>query len=219
MHRMNSRYRFVLAVTALSCLVASTGCVGAIAQALYMWKGITVPAEYSGLEDKRVAVVCVSSEASFGPTSTASRLARTVGKLLQLNGDDISVISSQEVSDWIDKNNWDEIDYVEIGRGVNAEMVVAIDLRDYRLREGQTLLQGRASATITVYDMTRKGEDVFKSHVDDYSFPRNGYPTTEMSESRFDRIYLGVLAQQIARKFYESDAVNDYARDPATLTY
>lgn len=217
MHSMKSRYHLVLLVAALACLTVSTGCVGAVAQALYMWKGITLPAEYNGLKNKRVAVVCVSSEASFGPAATSSRLASTVSRLLEMNVDKIAVVRQDEVTDWIDRNNWDEVDYLEIGRGVNAEMLVAIDLRDYRLREGATLLQGRGSATITVYDITRGGDPAFKSHIDDYHFPRNGYSTTDMSESRFDRIYLGVLAEQIARKFYESSAVNDYARDPATL--
>jgi len=218
MHLIDTRTRWAVAAVVLTLLATSTGCVGAVAQALYMWKGITLPAEYNGLKEKRVAVVCVSNEASYGSNSTASQLARTVGKLLELHVDEMTLIPHTEVSDWIDKNNWDEVDYLEIGRGVNAEMLVAIDLRDYRIREGATLLRGKASASITVFDITRNGEDVFKSYLDD-TFPRNGYPTTEMSESRFDRIFLTVVAEQIARKFYESNAVNDYARDPATLGY
>ena len=219
MHRMTARYRVSLTLIALLLLTASTGCVGAVAHALYMWKGITLPAEYTGLKGNRVAVVCVSSEASFGAGSTASRLARNVSKMIEINGEKVTMIRPDEVADWIDKNNWDEVDYLEIGRGVNAEKLIAIDLRDYRLREGATLLQGRASVTITVYDVTRGGDEVFRAHIDDYSFPRNGYPTTEMSESRFDRIYIGVIAEQIARKFYESSAVNDFARDPAALAF
>ena len=217
MLRNDTRIRWAVAIMALACVTASTGCVGAVAQALYMWKGITLPAEYEGLE-QRVAVVCVSNEASYGANSTASRLARNVSRLLEMHVDEIEMIRHDEVSDWIDKNNWDEVDYLEIGRGVNAEKLVAIDLREYRIREGSTLLRGRASATITVYDVAKSGQEVYRSHLDD-TFPRNGYPTTEMSETRFDRIYVTMLASQIARKFYESDAVNDYAPDPASLGY
>ena len=218
MLRTHSRIRWAMTITALICMTASTGCVGAVAQALYMWKGITLPAEYEGLQEQRVAVVCVSNEASYGSSSTASRLARNVSRLLEMHVKKIDMIRHEEVSDWIDKNNWDEVDYLEIGRGVNAQKLVAIDLREYRIREGATLLRGRASATITVYDISKNGREVYKSHLDD-TFPRNGYPTTEMSETRFDRIYVTMLASQIARKFYESDAVSDYAPDPASIGY
>ena len=48
-------------------LIGSTGCIGAMAQLLYVIKGHKSPADFAGLEGKRVAVVVVSDASAYGP--------------------------------------------------------------------------------------------------------------------------------------------------------
>ena len=60
----------------LATTVCMTGCVGATAQLLYMFQGVVVDAEFKGLKNKRVAVVCVSASPTFGRDTTSEMLAR-----------------------------------------------------------------------------------------------------------------------------------------------
>jgi len=49
-----------------SALLVFPGC-GAMAQLMYVLKGHNVPAEFQGLEGKKIAVVCVSDASAYGP--------------------------------------------------------------------------------------------------------------------------------------------------------
>ncbi len=62
--------------------------------------------------------------------------------------------------EWADENNWDE--YVEIGKALNADMVVGLDLEEFSLYQGQTLYQGKANIKIPVYDVAQGKEPVFE---------------------------------------------------------
>ena len=100
------------------------------------------------------------------------------------------MIPPDDVADWIDSNDWNQMDYREIGRGVNADMVLGIDVGDLRLHEGQTLYQGRVTLTITVYDMQDDGKVAFRRTMPDFTFPQNGpRHATEMTEARFRAVY------------------------------
>lgn len=177
-----------------------------------------VPAEFAGLHGKRVAVVCVSESASLGPGTDTLLLAREVGSLLANNVKGIEVVRPEEIADWIDRNDWDEIDFQEAGRGVRADMVVATELSGFGLYEGKTLYKGRANLTVRVFDLTAEGREVFRRNLPELTFPVNGaYPATEMSEPKFRRAFLQVLAQRVARFFYEYEAKEHFSRDPAFI--
>ncbi len=201
-------------LVAASFLVASSGCVGLVANLMNVAHGNLVPAQFKGLEERRVAVVCVSNSEAFGPTSASVALSKQVGKLLEQNVREISLIDPQAVADWIDENGWDYMDYVALGKGVDAEMLVAIDLDGFSLHEGRTLYKGRAEVSITVYDLLQSGKEVFATIPPQIQYPRNsGYHTTDLSEAAFRRQFLTIVSSQIARHFYAYDAKEDYARD------
>jgi len=220
-----SPYRFPSAriVLATGFVLLATmfnlGCIGLTAQLLHAINGgHKIKAKYPGLEGKRVAVVCVSNTSSYGPNSVGRMLEREVVSILRENGDDIDVSHQDEVADWIDNNDWDQMDYREIGRGVGVDMVLAIDLSGISLHEGRTLYRGRADAAVTVYDMTDDGKIAFREEIDDFVFPRNGpRPTTELSEGRFRHLFVVVLAQQIAKHFYDYHIEDDFATDALSL--
>lgn len=223
MHILNHRVPrigalLLLAAVALT-VVALPGCAGFMSHMAYVLKGgHAVPAEFEGLQAKRVAVVCVSNDSVYGPNSVSSILEHSVGTLLKQNVEDIDLIHREDVADWIDTHDWDQVNYREIGRGLNAEMVVAIDLDGFRLHEGRTLYKGRADITVAVYDMTKGGEVVFRKSSPEYSFPENGARhSTEISETRFKRMFLMVLAQHVGKYFYEYYLEDDFARDALVL--
>jgi hypothetical protein len=212
--------RSFVSAAALMLLVLglASGCVGTLANLVHMANGNLVPARYAGLKEKRVAVVCVSDSESFGPSYASQTLAREVGKLIKINVPKVTVISSQAIANWIDRNNWDSLDYKAVGRGVNADMVVAIDLSSFSLHEGKTLYKGRAELRVVVHDMLNGGDEVFVYQPSEILFPENsGFHTTDMSEEDFRARFLSLLANRVARQFYASDVQEDFARDTTLI--
>lgn len=199
----------------LSCLLVlpAVGCASTLATALYVIKGTNVDAEYDGLKGKRVAVVCRQLASLQYRDSTVPReLATQVGNRLGANVSKITIIDQQDVAEWTDENAWEE--YTEIGKALEADMVVAIDLEDFKLHQGQTLYQGRANVQIKVYDIKDGNKQVFAKSPRPSIYPPNtGIPTSEKQESQFRREYVAVLAEEIARHFYDHDSRVNFALD------
>jgi len=193
-------------------LVPQTGCIGFASTLMYWIQGNKIDAKCTALENKRVAVVCVSG-AGAGPRDESEALTRQVGLLLQQNVKKIKLVRPEEVADWRDQNNWDQIDYRSIGRGVKADMVVAIDLSTFSIHDDPTLLRGRAKIKTAVYDMTDKGTCIFVDGPKEFIFPENGAQHVVENETNFKRIYLQMLAKDIAKKFYAYDKMDDIATE------
>ena len=214
--RCNRRLPLVLFV--LAAVAAIPVCQALLTQFGVMSGANLVPAEYAGLAEKRVAVVCVSESASYGIGIEAEVLARGVAALLKDRIEKTDVVRQDEIADWVDQNDWDEVDYREVGRGVKADRVLAIDLSNFRLYEGQSLYRGRANVKLTVLDMTDGGKEVFRRELPEIKFPVSGvYHSSETSENAFRKTFLKVIAEHVARYFYEYDLAERYSNDPASL--
>jgi len=211
--------RLFLFLALAATVAASGGCVGLTAQLMYWMKGGNkIEPEFQGMKEKRVAVVCVSNSSSYGPNTFCSLLERRVGMALAEQGEEIDVIPPDDVADWIDSNDWNQMDYRQIGRGVNADLVLGIDVGDLRLHEGQTLYQGHATLTVTVYDMQDDGRVAFRRTIPDFTFPQNGpRHATEMSEAKFRTLFIEVLSKQVAKYFCPYMFEDDFAKDAMTL--
>lgn len=208
-----TRLVFASSLLASLCL-CSTGC-SLFSQVNYWLNGYKVDAKFNGMEKKRVAVVCVSAD-SVGPSGEASSIANAVTTILARELKDTTFIKQAEIADWMDKNDWNQVDYCDVGRGVKADLVIAIDLRDYTTKEGQTLLRGKAELTINVHDV-RKNEVVYGPTDKRVVFPENGAKHITENEGNFRRLFIFQLAQQIAHDFYAYDRVDDFAKDSAVL--
>ena len=105
--------------------------------------------------------------------------------LLGTNVYKIKLIDQQDIDKWEDENNWEE--YWQIGKALNAEMVVGIDLDQFSLMQGQTLYQGRASIDVAVYDMGRASHrPVFQKALPQQMFPPNTpIPAADKSVAEF----------------------------------
>jgi hypothetical protein len=194
----------------------ATGCIGAVAQLLYLAQGEKVPAEFDGLKEKRVAVVCLSNSASAGPGSESDVVARLVSAMLSQEVKDIDVVHQDEVYDWMDNNNWDQTDYRQVGRGVKADMVVAVELSGLRLYEGSTLFKGRVNINTSVLDMSKNGQVVFRRESPDFAFPSTaGHHTADTSEARFRRVFLHEISKRVSRYFFAYDLIDTFGADAA----
>jgi len=125
------------ALATVMLLPAACGC-STLLTAAYLLQPADVPAEFTGLKGKHVAVVCRPIvELEFSDAGSARELASLVGMQVESKVRRARLISQQEVARWIDENSW--VDYPTLGKSLDADIVVAIDLEQFRLHEGSTL--------------------------------------------------------------------------------
>ena len=196
-------------------LIAATisGCTSAAANLLWVAGVENTPAKCKALEGRRVAVVCRSvSNLKYRTTFAARDLADSVGRLLKERVRKIELVDPREVARWTDENDWDEA--IEVGEAVDADVVVAIDLEQFSLFDGQTLYRGRANVVVSVYDLKKDREMVFQEYPPEVLYPPNtGVPISDKQESQFQREFVQVLGHRIARLFYPHDSNEFFASD------
>jgi hypothetical protein len=207
----------VFAFLAVAMVLATAPGCGMLPTIAYWVKGNKVPARFSGLKDKRVAVVCLDANSLKGPGSEADNIAKAVARSLGFNIPNIKLVRHSEVADWFDNHDQDVADYADIGRGVKADMVVGIDLESFSIHEGQTLLKGRAALVTRVYDMQRGGEVVYESPQREIAWPESGARHVTENEANFRVAFIQTLAMKISHEFYDYDAEEDYGLDAAFL--
>ena len=211
------RHWLVLSTLVVAVLLPSLGCRTGLMTVMYLWKGTDVDPDFAGLKGKKVAVVCrplVSLQ--YRDIGVSNDLAEEIAKLLKEKVPKIEVVEQRKVAKWVDENSWEE--YVEVGRGVKADMVVGVDLEQFSIYQGQTLYQGKANATLRVYDCQQNGKLVFEKIVPPSVYPPSGgVSTSDRDERLFRREFITILADQIARHFYAHDPHADLALDAAAL--
>lgn len=207
-------YTAVLTLAALPAV----GCTNVLFTAAYLLKGTDVDPDFKELKNKKVAVVCRPAESLMYSSSNVGReLAMQVSNLLEHKVPKIKMIDQRKIARWADENQWE--DYVEVGKAMKADMVVAIDLESFSTYKGQTLYQGNANATVRVYDCQKTGnKEVFKKHLPTCVYPPNmAVPTSERTEPEFSRQFIIILAERIGRYFYAHDPHADMALDAQAL--
>lgn len=207
----------LLALLASGGLTPLGGC-SMLATGLWVIKGTDDKAEFPGLEGKRIAVVCrpVSSLQYRNPT-VARDLAKQVGVLIAKHCPKTHVIEQREVSEWTDEKGLDE--FTQIGKALNAEMVVGIDLDDFNLFQGQGLYQGKATMRAAVYDVKSGSSDpVFEKSIPQIHYPPNSpIPAGDKPEAEFRAQFLKILAERISTLFYDHDPTAEFANDSTAL--
>lgn len=210
------RFHHAAAALVIAVLVGQLGCANALFTALYLAKGTNTSAEFAELKGKRVAVVCRPMiELQYNTSSASEEIARQLGRLLRANVKKIEMVDAQRVAEWTDEHAWEE--YSEIGKALEADIVVGVDLEQFSLYQGQTLYQGKARARVTAHDVAT-GELLFERMMPQSVYPPNaGIPTTERLEDEFRREFIAVFADQVGRYFYDHDTRLDFAQDATTL--
>jgi len=204
-----------LALLALLLPPAATGCSTLLTVA-YLVQPADVPAEFTELKGKKVAVVCRPIiELEFTDAGSARELASLVGMQIEQNVRRSDVVGQHEVARWIDENAW--VDYQTVGKALEADYVVGIDLEEFRFHEGSTLYRGRATAHVKVYDLEEK-KLVFQKRIDDFAFPaNNAIPAADRSEAEFRSLFLQMLSQRISRLFHAYESREVFAEDSLTF--
>jgi hypothetical protein len=204
-----------LALT-LFLLTSTTGCLHSlIATGIYIWQGgNVVDAQSTDLEGERVVVICrPPSSNEYRHAGAARSIGKRISALLEQNVDGIDVVSSAEVDNWIDEQDWEN--FKDLGRAVKASRVLYVELDSFDLYKGSTLYQGDTDVQVTVYDMTKRdGEQVWSRNVGQVLFPRNaGIPSADKSVNDFQAQFVEVVALQVSTLFYKHDPNIGFALD------
>ncbi len=194
-------------------LTSSTGCIGAMSQLLYVIRGHKVPAKYEGLEDNRIAVLCLSDASAYGPDTLTYTVSKHVSVKLAQGVKKAEIVSPAKIESWIDENGWEESNVVPLGKGVGADMVVVIEIGSYSIHDGATIYKGNADLSVTVYDIEKNGQISFTHGPDEFSFPENGRPAIQTKERQFEAFYLARLTEHISRLFVPHDKMETFADD------
>jgi len=208
--------RLVITLVASAAAASLGGCQSLLFTAAYMIKGNDAPAECNKLREKRVAVVCRPVVAlQYRNARVDQDLAQEVSALLRKNVPKIKVIDHRKVAEWMDEHSWEE--YLDVGKALNADMVVGIDLEQFDMHQSQTLYQGRGNVQIKVFDC-HTGKNVFTKHPPQLTYPPNRVvQSSDVQESEFRAQFVRVLADQIARHFYDHDPYDNFAMDAKSI--
>jgi hypothetical protein len=172
-----------------------------------------VHAECKALDEKRVVVLCRPPVASEYRYASASRqMTRKLSQLLRDNVPKIDVVDPREVDEWLDETDSD--DFRDLGKAVEADLVLVVEVESFDLYKGTTLYQGDASVTFAVYDTKDDGKVVFDRELGQVLFPANSpIPSQDKPVERFQREFVDVLATRVAVYFYKHEANLDFALD------
>ena len=193
--------------------ISQTGCLGVMSNLMHAVGADMLPAESDHLKEKKVAIVTLTDRSQYSDDVTARLLSRKVADELRESVKGIQLIREDEIQQFRDRNGYDVDDFAEIGRGVGADRVLGLEVSDMTLREGATLYRGRASVRLTVVDVPTD-EILYSKEIDDYTFPKSaGQYTSETTEGRFQKLYLSILADVIARSFHPYDYSDTVALD------
>ena len=203
-------HRRACLVALVALLLSQTGC-GMMAHMLYWARGNPVAEKFSGLKGKKVAVVCFDGNIA-GQGAEADTIAKKVGQLLARNVEKIDVVPHQKVAEWIDEQADNVNDFKEVGRGVKADMVVAIEVDQFSTHEGQQMLRGKSRFSVKVYDLKNGGKMVYSDMTPQVLYPESG-PRPIDNEELFKRQFIEIIAKKIAKDFYRYDRLDDFGND------
>lgn len=202
---------FYIGLVAL--LFTSGGCVQFAANLIHAVRGNDTPAEYAGLDEKRVAIIC-SVDGAVASEAASSVLTSYIGNALAQNLPKATVIGQEEVDKWLEIEGWSNNDALAIGKGVKADQVVRVQVSNFQLREGATLYRGSCDIRVVVYDIKADGRLAFEKQITEHAFPRvGGTPVSDTTEAKFRSVYLHILATKIASLFHPADPTAEYALD------
>lgn len=217
MKRFVTRQGRGLAMALMLVLLSSTtGCLHSlIATGIYIWQGgNVVDAQCKDLAGERVVVICrPPSSNEYRHAGAARSIGKRISALLEAKVDGIDVVSSAEVDNWIDEQDWEN--FKDLGRSVKASRILYVELDSFDLYKGSTLYQGDADVKVTVYSKTdRDWKESWSRNVGQVLFPRNaGIPSADKSVNDFQAQFVDVVAIQVSTLFYKHDPNIGFALD------
>lgn len=211
--------RTAILATIVAGMASTSGCINLAANLIHAVTGNNRPAEFDGLKEKRVAVV-VATDNGMATDATSAMLTSYIHASFNNHIKKIDVVRQSEVERWVDSHSNSDSDYLEVGKGVKADRLVAIEVLNMKLKDGATLYRGQSDITVTVYDVKEDGKILYRKQIPEFTFPQMGGPTiTDISEAKFRGRYLAIVARTVSGLFHEVDATADFALDATANSF
>ncbi len=213
-----SLYRYFTICLAISlagvCFAGVTGCGQALGVFMRGVMGDNVDPPCMVMEGK-VAIVCrprASTSYQYGDVSI--ELAKALNGRIQMGlkefrkkkkRESVHLIPQQEIEKYCDGMEA-ESDFVEIGRAVGADQVIAVDLLGFNHIAGTNVWQGHADMNVQLIDVETGNVLYEPDSLPEYVYPRDYViPSTDMNEWNFQREFIRRLAKYISRQFTPYD--------------
>lgn len=181
------------------------GCAAACGTLAYIIKGTEVDPECKALKGKVVVVCRPRPGAAYQYGDAAQVLARSLNRMLSAkhNPKKVQFIHQQDVEEYCGGMEA-SMDFQEIGKALNADQVIAVDLMSYNHIVGTNVWQGKADVNVQLIDVPTGNVIYEPESVDTYVYPPNRFES-EMNEMKFQQNYINHLANYISKFFCRHD--------------
>lgn len=201
-----------LVIAGASLLLA--GC-GGVAAATYVIAGptktVVVPAQYTGLEGRTIAVMIAGDEYMLYRFPDAqNRLAANISARIAENVDGARVVNPATVTKFQKDNpEWMTLPYGELIRKINVERLVIVDLSDYRLHDpgNSSLWRAVISGNVGVIEAEDNDPDnyAFYTNVKAH-FPEDGGIGVLNSDAETVELAVSTMfSKDVAQLFYQHE--------------
>ncbi len=208
---------FLLVLALLPAILTSTGCTNLLKSLVVLLHDPRTPAEFDDLKNKKIAVI-TTSEGNSTSDASAIVMLESFKQVLAMNmKKKISFASQEDTDRAFHDQPLEARNYSEICRQLNVDYVIAIDIRDLKLKDGPTLYQGSCKCKLAVYDPESDNRPVFAKDLSGFVHPGMGKPITDCSEAQFQGHYLNLLAWKAARTFYKWDPMEEAVLDATAI--
>ncbi len=216
-HSNSSRRTFCFFVLLTAMCVALSGCAHALGVLAVAVQGDKVDPPCMLMEGKVCVVVRPRASTSYQYGDVAASLAKALYSKLTLGIKDfkkkkkresITLIPQDEVEKYCDGMEA-ESDFVEIGKAVGADQVIAVDLLAFNHIAGTNVWQGRADMNVQLIDV-KSGAVLYQPDaLPEYVYPRN-HPVSasDQNEWNFQREYILRLGNYLSKQFVPSDRMD-----------
>ncbi len=214
---------YLCAVALLAGLGLSSmgGCaaVGGMMAAAEEYEEVDIPAEYRGLDGKKVAVlVDAPMEIQYEHASVVPMITDLVGLNIRAYCPQAMVLDTRETLAFQYNNvYWNTMDYALLAKELQAERIVLIDINGYQLTEpgNPYLWDGRASADINVIEAESPDPSAFAYRKNlAVRFPgMSGVTQDDATESSVEQGLQIALSQATVRLFHDHVRTKGDIRD------
>ncbi len=205
--------KYALFLLVVSLLVSTGGCQ-ALLTAMIMIKGTDTEPKFDILlhDKKKVVVVCQSlARDQYRNEAVPRDIARQVTDLLDANvkNNKLELVPCSNVEVWIDNcdNRFDSFREVGKAKGIEADIVIGIEIQDFRVTDPRspTLLQGKANILVKAINC-EDGKILAREQMRIVDPPNMPLSSSYVNEHVFRASFVTVVSQQIACLFHPYDA-------------
>ncbi len=194
------------------CIIGAT--IGGMMESAHRTGSHEVDAEYLGIPGKSFAVVCTADRLiqSSQPGLVARVIQRTNDRLIQNAQPSHAIPSTDLLTVLYNTPQWPAMTRGEVAELLGVQVLVVIEIIDYRLHEpgNQYVWDGTASCIVSVYesDSVIPDDPVFEKAIR-VSFPdATGFMRTEIPEVAVTTELSNRLINRIAWLFYNHEESN-----------